>query len=114
MAKAKAEGGKPKADDVRRPASGFVGHDGRERHAIDRAWQRYRLVLVVEDIRQMEARIATGLGQIVRRQVDGSEVHMVPVRDTVVLVVWSPLTQRIVTVLPPSARSRRSLTSSPP
>ncbi len=110
MAKARAEGRKPKADDVRRPASGFVGHDGRERHAIDRAWQRYRLVLVVEDIRQMEARIATGLGQIVRRQVDGSEVHMVPVRDTVVLVVWSPLTQRIVTVLPPSARSRRSVT----
>lgn len=108
MAKAKAEGGKPKADDVRRPASGFVGHDGRERHAIDRAWQRYRLVLVVEDIRQMEAKIATGLGQIVRRQVDGSEVHMVPVRDTVVLVVWSPLAQRIITVLPSAARSRRS------
>ena len=75
--------------------------DGLASHVIERALERYGIVITWQDVRDLEARIHAGDGvMLLRRNPDGAEVSVVRVDGQLVTLVYSPLEGRIKTFLP--------------
>lgn len=78
-----------------------------EPHAIARARERYGIELTISDLRQIVAKIRTGLSVVTRRR-ECSEVHLVLHDGTALLVVYRPADRCIATILPPGRNRTRS------
>ena len=77
-------------------------------HADDQILFRYCYEPSHSDWRQAFLDIVDGHTVLLARQRDGIERHIVRVGRVVVVCVYDPETATVITVLPPTARSRRA------
>jgi len=71
-----------------------------ELHAATRLRERYGIAATWPDIRRLTHRCAHGEG-LVEVQGDGSQLHAIVIDDRVVWLIFQPVTEEIVTALPP-------------
>lgn len=73
-------------------------------HCIDRAWERYALILSEPDVFALERQIKERRSVVVRREEAATEIHLVQHEGIVMVAVWAldegGRFMRIVTFLP--------------
>lgn len=79
-----------------------------QNHACLRAFERYGIVLDLEALQAVEARLAGGEGMILRRDPDGSVVTVVRIQEQLATVVFNPKQGRIITFYPADAPTKRA------
>jgi hypothetical protein len=75
-------------------------------HPIERAWDRYGIRLTIADLRELENRLASGAGVLLRRENHDEAVLMVDVQGQSVVVALDTKSTKIKTFLPPQTASR--------
>ncbi len=90
--------------------------DGVAAHALERAFDRYGIVLKLADLRALEERVSRGDGMMLRRDPGRAEIRVVRVDGQLVTVAFSPDDKRIKTFLPagtPTQKRRYWLRQAP-
>ena len=81
-------------------------------HLIDRARERYGILLTDADLAEIMATIATA--PLISRNPEGGEIRLVMVRGTAMKACWTPELKRLTTFLPKGAHALTGARAGPP